>query len=93
MKRKRIANFIYSSQDNFDSQLTVGTELTLSLSSHNWSSTGVVIKISASEEVSLELKNQDPPPTNIVTGYKVELVWKSTSYKRMENGLKKFWKD
>jgi len=43
------------------------------------------------EEVCLELRNQNPPPSNILTGYTVELVWKSTSYKRMDHGLKQFW--
>ncbi len=90
MKKKRLAYFIYNSQDNYESELTTGAELLLSLKSHNWSSVGTILRINSSkniildEEVCLELKNQDPPPINILNDYTVELVWKSTSYKRME---------
>lgn len=43
------------------------------------------------EEVCLELVNTNPPPVD--SGYKVEFVWKSTSYNRMKKGLRRFSKD
>jgi hypothetical protein len=38
MKRKRLAYFVYSSQDNFENELICGNELKSSLKSHGWSS-------------------------------------------------------
>jgi len=70
-----------------------GNELRLSLKSPSWSSKGHVIKITANEEVCLELSGSDPPPINVTTGYTVEFVWKSTSFVRMKTGLKRFWHD
>jgi regulator of nonsense transcripts 1 len=93
LKKKRLAYFIFTSRDEFDSNLMPGNELKLSLKSHNWSATGHVIKINSNDEVCLELHGGTPPPHNLTLGYTVEFVWKSTSFGRMKVGLKKFYKD
>ena len=51
------------------------------------------MKITASEEIALELKNSKAPPTESANKYTVEFVWKSTSFDRMKLALKIFLKD
>ena len=63
-----------------------------------WQSKGTVVKIISNkiikiflldEEVCLELHNNDPPPPTD-TGYHLEYIWASTTFKRMLSGLKRF---
>lgn len=58
-----------------------------------WKSRGHIVKITASEEIALELKNSKAPPTDPECKFTVEFVWKSTSFDRMKLALKIFLKD
>lgn len=51
------------------------------------------MKITATEEIALELKNSKAPPTDPDCKFTVEFVWKSTSFDRMKLALKIFLKD
>ena len=42
------------------------------------------------EEVALELKSNMGVPSEYSTPFKVDFVWKSTSFDRMQNAMKKF---
>lgn len=52
----------------------------------------MVVKVTGNEEVCLELSNHQPPPKD-EGGFKVEFVWKPTSYHRMKKGLRIFLND
>ena len=80
LKKRRLAYFVFSGKDEFETNLLPGNELKLSLKSHNWSATGHVVKISDNDEVCLEIRNGSAPPHNLTMGYTVEFVWKSTSF-------------
>ncbi len=71
-----------------------GNELRLSYKSqtYDWEAKGVVVRITNNDEICLELDGCKPPPP-IMTGYRVDFVWKSTSYSRMRKGLQKFVHD
>lgn len=66
-----------------------------------WKSKGHIIKITNSkkpynfldEEIGLELKNNYGVPTDTNNRFKVEFVWKSTSFDRMQLGLRVFVRD
>ena len=47
-------------------------------------SSGVVTRLSASEEIGLELKNGGNAPIDLHGGYSVDVVWKSVAYDRMQ---------
>jgi len=51
------------------------------------------VKITAEEEICLELKNSRIPPCSDISRFTVEFVWKSTSFDRMKLALKIFLKD
>lgn len=61
----------------------------LSLKASNWQSKGTVVKVINNEEICLELHSNDPPP-NAEDGFTVECIWVSTTFKRMQIGLKTF---
>ena len=42
------------------------------------------------EEVGLELKNNVGVPHDVTTNFRVDFVWKSTSFDRMQNAMKMF---
>jgi len=72
--------------------MLLGNELEISLKSatHQWTSKGTVVKVMNNDEVCLELySNEAPPPVN--TGYTIEFIWKSITYKRIQKGLRRFW--
>lgn len=58
-----------------------------------WKARGTIVKITASEEICLELKNGRGPPSGSETKFTIELVWKSTSFDRMKHALKVFLKE
>ena len=41
------------------------------------------------EDICLEVFSNEPPPPG-KEGYTIEIIWKSTSFTRMKNGLKRF---
>jgi regulator of nonsense transcripts 1 len=59
----------------------------------SWKSRGHIVKITATEEICLELKNSKSPPTDIDSKFTIEFIWKSTSFDRMKHALKIFLKD
>jgi regulator of nonsense transcripts 1 len=60
-------------------------------SSHpTWQSVGHVIKLTAQEEVALELRASQGVPTELSVGFSVDFVWKSTSFDRMQGAMKTF---
>ena len=95
MSKKRIAYFMFPNEgDNV--RLVPGDELKLKYEQEGktiWKSRGHIVKITASEEIALELKNSKTPPQDVVNKYTVEFVWKSTSFDRMKLALKIFLKD
>jgi len=95
MHGKRIAFFMFPNEgDNV--RLVPGDELKLKFDQDGvtkWKSKGHIVKITASEEIALELKNSRAPPENPDAKFTVEFVWKSTSFDRMKLALKIFLKD
>lgn len=59
---KRYAYFMFGSKEEFDTSLLPGNELKVTYKSGEWSSKGVVVKITGNEEVCLELANHQAPP-------------------------------
>lgn len=77
-------------------RLVPGDELKLKYESEGvtrWKSRGHIVKITATEEIALELKNSKAPPNDPENKFTVEFVWKSTSFDRMKLALKIFLKD
>mmetsp|Transcript_159156 Transcript_159156/g.510484 ORF Transcript_159156/g.510484 Transcript_159156/m.510484 type:complete len:1087 (+) Transcript_159156:58-3318(+) len=101
LNKKRIAYFHFTKEDN-EARLVPGDELRLRLNSSayaalgnaedaGWSAVGHVSKITANEEVALELRGpQNVGPWDIQHGFTVEFVWKSTSFDRMQAALRTF---
>jgi len=77
-------------------RLVPGDELKLKFEENGttkWKSRGHIVRITASEEIALELKNSKQPPGDPDSKFTVEFVWKSTSFDRMKLALKIFLKD
>lgn len=57
-----------------------------------WEASGVVVRITSSEEIALELHTgkNDVVPSSETLGFAAELTWNSTAYDRMQLGLKTF---
>ena len=57
-----------------------------------WEATGVVLRITSSEEVALELHTgkHDAIPSHETNAFAAELTWNSTAYDRMHPGLNNF---
>ena len=95
LSNKRVAYFMFPNEgDNV--RLVPGDELKLKFDKDGvtrWKSRGHIVKITASEEIALELKNSKAPPTDPDSKFTVEFVWKSTSFDRMKLALKIFLKD
>ncbi|XP_057520629.1 regulator of nonsense transcripts 1 homolog isoform X2 [Amaranthus tricolor] len=93
LNKKRIAYFVFPKEDN-ELRLVPGDELRLRYSGDAahpaWQSVGHVIKLTAQEEVALELRASQGVPVDINHGFSVDFVWKSTSFDRMQNAMKTF---
>ncbi|KAL3619416.1 Regulator of nonsense transcripts 1-like protein [Castilleja foliolosa] len=94
LNKKRIAYFVFPKEDN-ELRLVPGDELRLRYSGDgahpSWKSVGHVIKLTAQEEVALELGNsQQGVPVDMNHGFSVDFVWKSTSFDRMQGAMKTF---
>uniref|UniRef100_A0A7S2PGC9 Upf1 domain-containing protein n=1 Tax=Zooxanthella nutricula TaxID=1333877 RepID=A0A7S2PGC9_9DINO len=102
LNKKRVAYFHFTKEDN-EARLVPGDELRLRLNSSayaslggadesGWSAVGHVSKITANEEVALELRGPQTGagPWDINHGFSVEFVWKSTSFDRMQSGMRTF---
>ncbi|KAH0456476.1 hypothetical protein IEQ34_014383 [Dendrobium chrysotoxum] len=93
LNKKRIAYFVFPKEDN-ELRLVPGDELRLRYSGDAahpaWQSVGHVIKLTAQEEVALELRASQGVPTDLNHGFSVDFVWKSTSFDRMQGAMKTF---
>uniref|UniRef100_A0A1D1Y515 Regulator of nonsense transcripts 1 n=1 Tax=Anthurium amnicola TaxID=1678845 RepID=A0A1D1Y515_9ARAE len=93
LNKKRIAYFVFPKEDN-ELRLVPGDELRLRYSGDAahpaWQSVGHVIKLTAQEEVALELRASQGVPVDVNHGFSVDFVWKSTSYDRMQGAMKTF---
>ncbi|QDZ18536.1 RNA helicase UPF1 [Chloropicon primus] len=87
-----VANFVITQYD-MDLRLMQGDELELRWKgpTREWSAVGNVLRVTnATEEISLEIRNQKWFPEHDSTGYSVDFIWKSTPYDRMQAALKRF---
>ncbi|MQL87365.1 hypothetical protein Taro_019923, partial [Colocasia esculenta] len=93
LNKKRIAYFVFPKEDN-EIRLVPGDELRLRYSGDAahpaWQSVGHVIKLTAQEEVALELRASQGVPVDLNHGFSVDFVWKSTSFDRMQGAMKTF---
>nr|GEZ01073.1 regulator of nonsense transcripts 1 homolog isoform X1 [Tanacetum cinerariifolium] len=93
LNKKRNAYFVFPEEDN-ELRLVPGDELRLQYSgdaAHQaWQSVGHVIKLTAQEEVALELRASQGVPVDVNHGFSVDFVWKSTSFDRMQGAMKTF---
>ncbi|XP_031126983.1 regulator of nonsense transcripts 1 homolog [Ipomoea triloba] len=93
LNKKRIAYFVFPKEDN-ELRLVPGDELRLRYSGDAahpaWQSVGHVIKLTALEEVALELRASQGAPADVCHGFSVDFVWKSTSFDRMQGAMKTF---
>ncbi|XP_077244900.1 regulator of nonsense transcripts 1 homolog [Tasmannia lanceolata] len=96
LNKKRIAYFVFPKEDN-ELRLVPGDELRLQYSGDaahpSWQSVGHVIKLTAQEEVALELRASQGVPVDVNHGFSVDFVWKSTSFDRMQGAMKTFAAD
>ncbi|KZC14447.1 Regulator of nonsense transcripts 1 like protein [Dufourea novaeangliae] len=94
LNKKTIAYFMLAKTDG-DMKLMHGDELRLRYLGElhkPWSGIGHVIKIpdNYGEEVGIELKNNSGAPTECISNFVVDFIWKSTSFDRMQLALRKF---
>ncbi|KAK8640038.1 hypothetical protein V6N13_138403 [Hibiscus sabdariffa] len=93
LNKKRIAYFVFPKEDN-ELRLVPGDELRLRYSGDaahpSWQAVGHVIKLTAQEEVALELRASQGVPIDVNHGFSVDFVWKSTSFDRMQGAMKTF---
>uniref|UniRef100_A0A7N0UV73 Regulator of nonsense transcripts 1-like protein n=1 Tax=Kalanchoe fedtschenkoi TaxID=63787 RepID=A0A7N0UV73_KALFE len=93
LNKKRVAYFVFPKEDN-ELRLVPGDELRLRYSGDTthpaWQSVGHVIKLTAQEEVALELRISQGVPVDVNHGFSVDFVWKSTSFDRMQGAMKTF---
>ncbi|KAI3689592.1 hypothetical protein L2E82_47554 [Cichorium intybus] len=93
LNKKRVAYFVFPKEDN-ELRLVPGDELRLRYSGDAahpaWQSVGHVIKLTAQEEVALELRASQGVPCDVNHGFSVDFVWKSTSFDRMQGAMKTF---
>jgi len=95
LSKKRLAVFKLARKDEADLRLATGDELLLKYAADAagnaaWQSTGTIVKLSASDEITLELRSAHGAPLDQTFGFIVEFVWKSTSFDRMQKALKTF---
>lgn len=95
LNKKPLAWFSFPRSDT-DLRLVPGDELRLKRvaigSKQIWESRGHVIKVNG-DEIALEIRGGNSPPTDVKHGYSVDFVWKSTSFDRMQNAMKTFARD
>ena len=96
LNKKKVAYFRVPLNDD-ELRLMLGDELELShprgQDGKPFKANGIVIKMTAAEEVALELRSNAGAPTDVTTGFHVEYIWKSTSYDRMQMAMNVFARD
>ncbi|KAI0566443.1 RNA helicase [Gracilaria domingensis] len=93
LNKRRVANFIIPQMSDGDIRIMHGDEIRLTNPSLKWECIGMVKGFTTDEEVALELRSgrsSSRAPTETTTGFRVEIVWKSTSFDRMTAALRQF---
>lgn len=93
LNKRRVAYFIIPQMSDGDIRIMNGDEIRLTHPTLNWDCVGTVKGFTTDEEVALELRSGKPSakaPVETTTGYKVDIVWKSTSFDRMNAALRLF---
>lgn len=93
LNKRRVAYFIIPQMSDGDIRIMNGDEIRLSHPALSWECIGTVKGFTAEEEVALELRSGKPStraPIDATTGFKVDIVWKSTSFDRMNAALRLF---
>jgi regulator of nonsense transcripts 1 len=98
LNNKHLASFVLPKLELGDVKLAVGDEMRLRYSGElrpPWEGVGYVIKIpnNQSDEVTIELRTKGDHksvPTECSHNFTADYVWKSTSFDRMQHGLKQF---
>ena len=93
LNKNRVAYFRFPKDESI-LRVNIGDELRLrhpapGTSLVPWESGGYVVRLTANEEVALELKTPEVP-TDTTTGFAIDVVWKSTSFDRMLFSLKSY---
>ena len=82
LNKKRIAYFTFAQKDT-DMRLVTGDELLLRRAGDGqraaWQCQGTVVRLTAAEEVGLELRSQANVPIDTHHGFSVDLAWNHTS--------------
>ncbi|KAH8947378.1 hypothetical protein BDL97_11G037900 [Sphagnum fallax] len=93
LNKKRVVYFVFPKEEN-ELRLVPGDELRLRYLGDGihsgWQSVGHVIKLTAHEEVALELRANQGVPIDVSHNFSVDFVWKSTSFDRMQAAMKTF---
>eukprot|EP00916_Digyalum_oweni_P024331 GHVL01040223.1.p1 GENE.GHVL01040223.1~~GHVL01040223.1.p1 ORF type:complete len:1030 (+),score=215.97 GHVL01040223.1:85-3174(+) len=92
LNRRWILYFSFGLEDN-EARVVVGDELKVSHPGQKWEGMGPVIRITANEEVGLELRPssaEKPVPNDLTEGFRVEYNWKPVSFDRMQEALRLF---
>ena len=95
LKKKWLAKFSFPSSEEYGTNWFIGNEMKLSCGLPNGNtfiSRGHAVRFTSDDKIVLEILAKDAP-TDITRGYTVEFVWKPTTYSRMKDGLKRFWRN
>lgn len=93
LNKRRVANFIVPQISDGDIRIMNGDEIRIAHPSLKWESIGTVKGFTTDEEVALELRSgraSSHAPMDVTSNFKVEIVWKSTSFDRMNAALRQF---
>lgn len=93
LNKRRLANFIIPQMSDGDIRIMNGDEIRLAHPALKWDCVGTVKGFTTDEEVALELRSgraSTRAPIETTTGFKVDIVWKSTSFDRMNAALRQF---
>mmetsp|Transcript_13940 Transcript_13940/g.28550 ORF Transcript_13940/g.28550 Transcript_13940/m.28550 type:complete len:978 (-) Transcript_13940:1621-4554(-) len=92
LNKKRVAYFFVPQASDGEIRIMVGDELCLKHEAQKWECVGAVKGFTADEEVALELRgrNSSRAPIEVTRGFRVEIVWKPTSFERMQGAMRSF---
>ncbi|XP_065837175.1 regulator of nonsense transcripts 1-like [Oscarella lobularis] len=91
---KKVVAYFNLPRSQSDMRLMPGDELRLRYSGvkRQWEGVGHVVKIpnSFGEEIRLEMRSNNDVPIDVTHSFSVDFVWKSTSFDRMQQAMRKF---
>lgn len=98
LSKRHLVSFFINDFNNSSVRIMIGDEMAIRYEGNEgnpWKGSGFVTKIpdGTSEEVTLELKRGDEPPTELTTNYAVDFLWSGVTYERIQHGLKEFAAD